>query len=312
MKKTAAAALAAALVLTTSAALAAPVEFDGDVKAHYRWNDVKSGTDTEGGKFTVRLNAKAEIAEHISAYARFATQTLSADHTGADFDTSGGRSNIARLDQYGFIYNNADWNYKIGRQSVAITPAASLISSGAYIGEDMYFLNGVVAKGKLGATSLQLVAGNVDVAGSNSDAVYSVHASYNPAEKWTVGGTLARYNEKGENTRNFWGIDAGYTIGKASFLVDYLNSNSSSDDAARVLGVDYAFDAKNTFSVYNHRTEGNGHIMTDWDHNEKGFYYIYNYDFDKATSLTLMYKDNENLDGTGDYNSFRTTVTYKF
>lgn len=314
MKKTAAAALAAALVLTTSAALAAPVEFDGEVKYQYRWQTYENfpdNRDKDAGISTIRLNAKMELDKHVSAYARFAAQTLSGDRIGADFAKES--ASIATIDQYGFIYNNADWNYKIGRQGATISPAgATLLSSGAYIGEDIYFLNGVVANGKSGVTSLQLVAGNVDVDGSNSDAVYSVHASYNPAENWTVGGTLARYNEKGTSNRNFWGIDAAYTAGKASFLVDYLNSNSSSDDAARVFGVDYAFDGKNTFSVYNHKTEGNADIMTDWDSGEKGFYYIYNHKFDDTTSLTLMYKDNEVINSPEKYDSLRATVAYKF
>lgn len=316
MKKTAAAALAAALVLTTSAAIAAPVEFDGEVKYQYRWQTYDVSPDADGGIASIRLNAKMELDKKVSVYARFAAQTLSGDRIGADFDKDS--ASIATIDQYGFIYDNADWNYKIGRQGFAISSAgATLLSSGAYIGEDLYFLNGVVATGKSGVTSLQLVAGNLDsYGGSNSDGVYSAHASYSPAENWTVGGTLARANQRAEGTRNFWGIDATYTAGKASFLVDYLNSNSSSDDAARVFGVDYAFDAKNTFSVYNHKTEGNADIMTDWDSNQKGFYYIYNHKFDDTTSFTLMYKDNKHLSyDPGDdteYDSLRATVGYKF
>ncbi|KYZ76690.1 hypothetical protein AXX12_09740 [Anaerosporomusa subterranea] len=311
MKKTAAAAIAAALVLTTSAAFAAPVEFDGDVKAHYRWQTYNYQADEDGGKFTVRLNAKMELDKNLSVYARFAAQTLSGDHIGADFNKSS--NSIATIDQYGFIYNNADWSYKIGRQPVAITAAASLLSSGAYIGEDMDFLNGIVATGKSGVTSLQVVAGGVDhYTGSKDDSVYSIHASYSPAKNWTVGGTLASFNQKAVSDRNFWGLDAAYTTGKASFLVDFLKSNASANDTARVFGVDYAFDDKNTLSVYNHKTEVNADILTDWDKGEKGFYYIYNHNFDKTTSFNLMYKDNKVLNSTDEYDSLRTTVTYKF
>jgi hypothetical protein len=311
MKKTVAAAIAAALVLTTSAALAAPVEFDGEVKQQYRWETYNFDRDKDGGISTIRLNAKMELDKNVSVYARFAAQTLSGDHIGKDFNKDS--SSIATIDQYGFIYNNAGWNYKIGRQSLAITPTASLISSGAYIGENLDFLNGVVATGKSGVTSLQFVAGNVDhVSGSNSDSVYSIHGSYSPAENWTVGGTLAHAKLKVEGDRNFWGVDAAYTAGKASFIVDYLNSNSSSNDAARVFGVDYAFDGKNTLSVYNHKTELNADIFTDWDQDQKGFYYIYNHNFDKTTSFTLLFKDNEYLNSTDDYTSLRATVAYKF
>jgi hypothetical protein len=252
-----------------------------------------------------------ELDKNVSVYARFAAQTLSGDHIGADFSKDS--SSIATIDQYGFIYKNADWSYKIGRQGVAITPAASLISSGAYIGEDVDFLNGVVATGKSGVTSLQFVAGNVDhFTGSNSDSVYSIHGSYSPAANWTVGGTLARFNQKNVSDRNFWGVDAAYTTGKASFLVDFLKSNASADDTARVFGVDYAFDDKNTLSVYNHKTEAAADILTDWDQDQKGFYYIYNHNFDKTTSFTLLYKDNEYLNSNEKYDSLRATVAYKF
>jgi hypothetical protein len=219
MKKTVAAAMAAALVLTASAAFAAPVEFDGDVRAQYRWQTYNNLPDQDGSISTIRLNAKMELDKNVSVYARFAAQTLSGDHIGADFSQTHYGNDVAVIDQYGFIYKNADWSYKIGSQGVAITPAATLLSSGAYIGKDMDFLNGVVATGKSGVTSLQIVAGNVDhYSGSTNDSVYSIHGSYSPAANWTVGGTLARANQKNEGDRNFWGIDAAYTIGKASFI----------------------------------------------------------------------------------------------
>ncbi|MDU4960230.1 MAG: hypothetical protein E6X17_06165 [Sporomusaceae bacterium] len=312
MKKTTAACVAA-LLLTSGAALAAPVEFDGDIKAHYRWQTYNYQPDQEGGKFTVRLNAKTALDEHVTAYARFAAQTLTGAKIGADFNTDRYGSDVATIDQYGFIYDNAGWSYKIGRQDLAITPTAALVSSGSYIGKDVDFLNGVVATGTSGVTDLQLVAGNLDHSReSNSDALYSVHGSYSPAENWTVGGTLARFVEKNASDRNFWGVDVAYASGKANFIIDYLNSNSSSDDTARVIGVDYAFDDKNTLSVYNHKTESLADVLTDWDSGEKGFYYIYNHNFDSTTSFNLLYKDNEVLNSSDKYTSLRTTVTYKF
>lgn len=310
MKKTVAAALAAALVFTTSAVFAAPVEFSGDVKAHYRWNTVTPGDNPEAGKFTFRLNAKMEIDNNVSAYARFAAQTLTADHTGKDFNDSD--NSIATLDQYGFIVTNGDWSYKIGRQGASITPTASLFSSEGYIGKDVSFLNGVVATGKSGVTSIQVVVGNQDLASGNNNRVYSVHGSYSPAKNWTVGGTLAIYEPKGAADSKYWGVDVAYTAGKASFIADYLKSDANANDTAHVIGVDYAFDEKNTVSVYAHKTEGASNIFTDWDPAEKGYYYSYNHNFDKTTSFNLFYKDNKAIDGTSENTSLRTTVTYKF
>lgn len=314
MKKVAAAALAAALVLTTSAVFAAPVEFNGDVKAHYRWNTNSADTDLEGGKFQIRLNAKMALDENVDVYARFAAQTLTADRTGGDFASAGPKdANIARLDQYGLILKNGDWNYKVGRQGVSITPTALLYSSEGYIGEDMSLLKGVVATGKSGETSLQVVVGNNDITGNDDkNHVYAVHGSVSPAQNWTVGATVAKYQPEANADSKYWGVDASYAMGKATLLVDYLKSDADTRNSAYVAGVDYAFDEKNSVSIYAHKTNENSHIATDWDSGQKGFYYSYNYNFDKATSFNLFYKDNKDIYNGDENTSLRTTVTYKF
>jgi hypothetical protein len=152
-----------------------------------------------------------------------------------------------------------------------------------------HFLDGVVATGKSGVTSLQVVAGKSNQ--STEDKVYSLHASYNPAKAWTVGGTVAKSNSDVRNDRNYWGTDVQYATGKANFVADYLKSDEDTNNDALVIGVSYAFDNKNTLSAYSHNTGSNSNIATDWDNGQKGAYYIYNHTFDKTTALNLLYKE---------------------
>lgn len=177
----------------------------------------------------------------------------------------------------------------------------------------MAFFDGVVATGKSGVTSLQVVAGKSDQA--TNDKVYSIHASYNPAKAWTVGGTVAKSNSDSSTgfDKNYWGTDVQYTTGKANFVADYLKSDADTNNDALVLGVSYAFDNKNTLSAYSHNTGSNSNIATDWDNGQKGAYYIYNHTFDKTTALNLLYRNNIATEpGVNDNTSFRATVSYKF
>jgi len=312
MKKMVTAALAAAMVLTTGVAFAAPVEFDGQVKVQYRAQTKEANPDTTGGIYSFRLNAKTALSNNVDLFARFAAQSLSGDHIGNDFSMDRYGTNVAVIDQYGFILKDGGFQYKVGRQGLSISPTALLYSSESYIGEDVAFFDGVVATGKSGVTSLQVVAGKSNQ--SNEDKVYSIHGSYSPAKAWTVGGTVAKSNSDVRNDRTYWGTDVQYATGKANFVADYLKSDEDTNNDALVIGVSYAFDNKNTLSAYSHRTGSNSHIYTDWDPGEKGAYYIYNHSFDKTTALNLLYKDNtknEAIDGATN-TSFRATVSYKF
>lgn len=309
MKKIITTALAAAMVLTTGVAFAAPVEFDSQIKTQYRSNTKDTVADTQGGIFSFRLNAKTALNKNVDLFARFAAQTLSGDKIGADF--SDGTNGIATIDQYGLIVKGKDFNYKLGRQGVSITPTALLYSSESYIGENVSFLDGLVVDGKSGVTSLQFVAGKRNV--DTKDKVYSIHGSYSPAKNWTIGGTIAKSNPNDNNDRNYWGTDVQYTTGKANFVADYLKSDADTNNDALVLGVTYAFDNKNTLSAYSHNTGSKSNIATDWDNGQKGAYYIYNHTFDKATSLNLLYRSNIATESSEkDNTSFRATVAYKF
>lgn len=311
-KKVLTAAVAAMLVLTTGVVMANPVEIDGSASFRYR-ADSNNGVEDNGNITRVTINAKSEIAKNLSVYARFAAEGLSNRAIGKDFAAD--KDFIGEIDQYGFLYNNAGFNYKIGQQAPVIGGLGLLYDASGYLGnKDMGVADGVNITGKTGVTSIDFLAAQENNSGNEDGKIYSVRAAYNPTKALTLGATLAQYKETGSDT-NFYSADASYTYGKATYSAAYAKSNANDENKAYALGVSYAPDAKNTVWVYNYKVEENGNIadMTTFDSNMKGFYYGADHSFTKDTALHLFYTDRDTLTGTKTNNtSFRATVSYNF
>ncbi|MCX7780716.1 MAG: porin, partial [Negativicutes bacterium] len=293
MKKTIAAALTAMMLMTGSAFAAEFPNFDfnGDVKFHYRWETKDAAADTEGGKVWFRLNAKTALTDNIDAYARLSSQSLTGDHIGADFDKSYAKYSVDGLtviDRYGIVVKGKGWNYNIGRQGATVGGTALLYSTEGYTGINMGAVDGLTVTGKSGVTSIQFVAGEEWKAGSSDNKLYAVRGSYSPAKDWTVGATYGKYNYAGATKdTNHYAVDFAYNVGKAGFFGEYTKSSADAQDTAYDLGVTYAFDAKNSAYVIAHKTEANGDMggWTDFDNNEKGFYYGFDHKVDKNKTL---------------------------
>lgn len=314
MKKALLLATAAATVLSSSVALANPVELDGKIAYQYRSNTNEETGDKTGNKFTFTLNTLTKLDQHFDLYARIAAQHVTQLGFAADFadkskHTEGG------IDQYGFIYKNAGVDYKIGRQAVTLGETALLYNTAPNIGQNK-FADGVTITTKTGVTDLKVVAVQEDNIGDNDNKLFAVQASYAPAKNWKVGGVLAKYDYKDstEKDTNHWALNAGYTLGKAGLVGEYTQSSADNDNKAYAAGVTYDFDGVNSAYVYAHRTEEQGDIgqMTDFDPGDKGMYYGFDHKINKDTTLSLFYKDNENVKSGKDNTSFRTTLTYKF
>lgn len=307
-KKVLTAAVAAMITLTTGVVMANPVEIDGSASFRYRDDGYKGNGNIT--RFT--LNAKSEIAPNLSVYARFAAEGLSNRAIGKDFADN--KDFIGEIDQYGFLYNNAGFNYKIGQQAPVIGGLGLLYDASGYLGnKDMGVVDGVNIKGKSGITSIDFLAAQENNSGNEDGKIYSVRASYNPTKALTLGATLAQYKETASDT-NFYAADASYAYGKATYAGSYAKSNADAENKGYALGVSYAPDAKNTVWVYNYKVEENGNIadMTTFDSGKKGFYYGADHSFTKDTALHLFYTDRQKLsDGVKD-TSFRATVSYNF
>ncbi|MGI6092262.1 MAG: hypothetical protein ACOYD5_04590 [Negativicutes bacterium] len=310
-KRLLAAALAASLTLSMGAVMAAPVDFDGSATLHYRWNDSESEASDESAKGTFLLNAKTALNENTDLYARFATQRIHAGDSSADFKTTHYGDTVTTIDRYGVVLKGDNSTFNIGRQGATIGATGLLYSTEGYLGSYMGSIDGLNASAKVGATDLGLIAGKEN---GTDNKVYGLHASFSPAEAWTLGGTLAKYDIEGSDARNYWALDAAYNHGKAGYFAEFAKSDVNDANKAFVLGTSYALDEKNSLSAIYSKVEANGDMgaWTDFDPNGKGMYYSFNHKINEDTTLNVFYKDMKTVDTNESYNSFRTTVSYKF
>lgn len=310
-KRLLAAALAASLTLSMGAAMAAPVDFDGSATLHYRWDDSDANGREESAKGTFLLNAKTALNENTDLYARFATQRIHAGDGSADFKTSHYGDTVTTVDRYGVIIKGDNSSFNIGRQGATIGATGLLYSTEGYLGSYMGSIDGLNAVAKVGATDLGLIAGKEN---GTDNKVYGLHASFSPAEAWTLGGTLAKYDKDGADTSNYWAVDAAYNHGKAGYFAEFAKSDADSKNKAIALGTSYAFDDKNSFSAIYSKVEANGDMggWTDFDAHGKGMYYSFNHKITEDTTFNVFYKDMKDTNSNEAYNSFRTTVSYKF
>lgn len=330
-KKALCAALAAAFVLTTAGTVFAdPIEFSGKIAYQHRENtfDDPNKPDQTGNRWQFILNGTApEFAKNIDLYFRIAGETFNGTAGSLqDFENfpgqESGTTSVFALDQAGFNYKNAGWNYKVGRQSSFIGATGIIYDDTAGIGKHI-FGDGITITGKTGATDIKVSAVESDFYGSNPK-IYSAAASYNASKNLTVGGTFARLTDakfmNGGEDLNFWAVNASYNISpKVNVYGEYVKSNADIDDKGYAFGGSYGFDKKNTLWTVYSRVEDNANITsptgieaTTFDDGGKGMYYGFDHQFDKTTSLSFFYKDMENIKTGLSQTSFRTTVSYKF
>lgn len=331
-KKALTAALAAAFVLTTAGTVFANgVEFDGSVNFQFRQNTADGpAADESGNRLQLILNGTApEFGKNIDLYFRIAGERTSGIKNWRDIEVAGNdkdKFNVFALDQFGFDYKNAGWNYKIGRQSSFIGATGLIYDDTGAFGRHT-FGDGITATGKTGAVDVKVSAvrfdfnNDPDDGSKNDTKLYTGAVSYKPSKDLTVGSTFARVNFNEGDNLNIWAVNAGYDISsKLNVYGEYAKSNADDNNKAYAFGGSYGLDSKNTLWAVYSRVEGQSTFesqpykrqSTTFDIGGKGMYYGFNHTFDKTTSLSLFYKDMEDVKTGEGYTSFRTTVNYKF
>lgn len=325
-KKALAAALAAAFVLTTAGTVFANgVEFDGSVNFQYRKNTKDAESDKTGNRTQFILNGTApEFGKNIDLYFRVAGERTTGIADWRDFEVTSDTStdyNVFALDQFGFDYKNAGWAYKLGRQSSFIGGTGLVYDDTGAFGRHI-FGDGITINGQTGAVDVKVSAVKFDFYDNNNPKLYSVAGSYKASQDLTVGGTFAKINDFNKVAdKNIWTVNAAYDLtDKVNLFGEYGKSNADQNDKAYAFGGAYSFDKKNSFNAIYSRVESNFTMessptfnqSTTYDIGGKGMYYGFSHQFDKATSLSLFYKDMETISKGVGYTSFRTTVNYKF
>lgn len=316
-KRLLAAAIAATITLSAGAAFANQVELDGSASYQFRKDTADYQQDTTGGKFTAVINGKTNVGKNLDLYARLGAQTTSEEGIR---DFSKYDDSDAAIDQFGFLYNNAGLNYKLGRQDATIGATALLYNNNFKVGHNV-FVDGISVSGETGVTSINAILAKEDNRGDDNK-ISSLHASFSPAANVTLGATLAKYDYANAAVKdtNHFAVNAAYNFGKATAFAEYTKSDLDNDNKAYDLGVIYNLDEKNKAGIAYARVEKNGDMngMTDFDNNQKSVYYTFNHKVNDNSSVALYYKDGKLIEDAGsakagDKNSsFRATVNYNF
>lgn len=330
VKKTMIIALVAAFVLSIAgSAFAAPLTFDGQASVQYREDTAKSvagENDAHNTIYKLVINGKGEsFIPNTDFYFRIgAVRVTNSDPnvSGGDFNKElFGTSHMA-IDQFGFIYKNAGWNYKLGRQDAVVGATGLLFDNTANIGR-YKFVDGLIVSGKAGVADIVLAGVQADSrhdAGVEEPRVYVAAANFALTKDFKLGATFAKVANAGNDAnKNIWAVNTSYAFGKATFAAEYakadVNVVGTEYDKAYDYGISYNFDSKNSVSVTAFKVEDNADVLgaTTFDCGYKGMYYGFNHKFDKTTSLDFFYKDVERVTNHSMKNtSFRTTVSYKF
>ncbi|WP_346356111.1 hypothetical protein [Azotosporobacter soli] len=306
------------LGLTFSAfpiAQAAPLTLNGDVSVSYE-KDTAADAASSGSRYTLRLKGESELGSGWSLYGRVTAQYANNPSFG-DYNLAaygGEQKSVFSFDQFGLIHKNEQFVYKIGRQDAAVGKTALLYSrADSNIGKRT-FVDGLSLSGTTGKTEIAALLAQEDNVGADDNRVYALRGGYNATDKLNFGLTLARYQDKVNESTNHWAVDGSYTFGKSSLTAEYTKSSSASENKAFALVFNYNFDDKTTLSLTKFRVESNGDMgkQSDFDNNNSGIYYGVAHKLNKAETLELVYKDQKSLNDGQKNSKFEATLTHSF
>lgn len=295
---------------------ASPINLTGDVSVKYEHDTAEIDPDVSGTTYHFRLNAEQDLGSGWSLYARlgaqYATNPLLSDY---NLDAYGSnKKSVVALDNFGVNYKNEKWAYKLGRQDAAVGKAALLYSrSDSNVGK-RNFVDGITASGTIGAAEVSALFAQEDNVGGQDSKIYAIRTGYNLSERFNWGLTMGRYQDSANASTNHWAIDGTYKIGKNTFSVEYTQSSNSTENKAYAAVWNYGFDDKTAIEVTNFRVETNGDMgkQSDFDNDNKGFYYGINHKLNDAESLELVYKDQKTISNGEKNTKLEATFSHSF
>ncbi len=317
MKKGIAVLVAGMIVAGAPAVYAEPVKITGEVTVKYERDTVDGDPAVSGTMSTFKLNFEKDLTPNLSLYARLAGQRATQPAL-ADFNTAAYSENtqgVAAFDQFGFIVKSGELSFKLGRQGVAIGTEALLYKrDDDGVGKHV-FVDGLTVDGKVGAVDLSAYGAREDnEAGNPRGKIYAIRAGYSPVEKLNFGLTLGRYQNEAAGDTNHWAVDGTYEMGKSSLAAQYTKSSADIDNKGYVMNYTYDFDGKTAASLIAFRMEANGAMggQSEFDGDNKGFYYALTHKLSEAANLELVYKDQKQIsDGTKNA-KFEAVMSYTF
>ncbi|MDD4601773.1 hypothetical protein SDC9_11485 [bioreactor metagenome] len=303
-------------LFAATAAFAAPVNLNGETSVKYVHEDFEGESSQTGMVYTLKLMAEAELNKNLSVYTRLGAQRTRQNQVGSDFnpDAYSNKRSVLELDQYGFIFNDNDWVYKLGRQDATVGATALLYSrSDSNIGKHN-FVDGFSMSGTAGVLDMNALLAREDNVGHDKSRVYALHTGYTISDNMNVGLTLGRFHGSTVPSTNHWAVDGTYQLGRNSWTAEFANSSSSSDNKAYAVAWNYDVDDKTAVSVTGFRVEANGDMggQTDFENDSRGVHYAIAHSLKDDTVLELVVKDEKNLTSRANNKTYEITLGYSF
>ncbi|GMA98315.1 hypothetical protein [Pelosinus sp. IPA-1] len=316
MKKVIAVTLASLSVSLTSVAFAAPAELSGDVSVKLARETAEGSPNISGGIYTFKLKGETDLGAGWSLYGRLGGQYASKPSLG-DFngDTYGAeKKGVIAFDQFGVNYKKDQVVYKLGRQDATVGAMALLYSrSDSNIGKNV-FVDGLSASGKVGVVDVSALFAKEDNIGSEDNKIYAIRTGFKANEDLSWGVTLGRYQYNGGESTNHWAADGTYKFGKNSVTAEFAKSSSNVDNKAYAASFNYGFNDKTAAYITNFRVETNGDMggQSDFDNDNKGFYYGVTHKLSENQELELVYKDQKQISNGQHNTKVEATFTHSF
>ncbi|MBP2625795.1 MAG: hypothetical protein H6Q68_506 [Firmicutes bacterium] len=303
-------------IYMTPVAFAESAKLTGDISVKYERDTADGSPNIFGTMSTFKLKAEKDLGAGWSLYARlgaqYATQPTLADY---NLDAYGeDKKSVVALDQWGVTYNSGQLIYKIGRQDVSVGTTALLYSrSDGNIGTKT-FADGLTAVGTIGAAEIATLLVKEDNAGIQDNKIYAIRVGYNRAANLNYGLTLGRYQDSINGSTNHWAVDGKYKFGSNSLTAEYTKSSSSTDNKGYVATWDYSFNDKTEAYITGFKVETNGDMgkQSDFDNDNRGFYYGITHKLSDTDILEFVYKNQKNISSGQNNNKFEATISREF
>lgn len=317
MKKGIAMLLAGLSLFAAPAAHAEDVKITGEVTVKYERDTAQSDPAVSGTMSTLKLNFEKELGSGLSLYTRLGAQYATQPAL-ADFNTAAYAENtrsVAALDQFGLIYKAGGLTYKLGRQDMTIGTEDLLYKRNDEKVGKHALVDGLTVTGQVGAVEVSAYAVREDnEAGNPRGKIYAVRTGYSPTEKLNWGLTLGRYQNEAAGSTNHWAVDGKYGFDKHSFAAQYTKSSRSVDNKGYVLNWTYDFNGTTALSLIAFRMEAAGSIggQSEFDSDNKGFYYTLTHKVSEAANLEVVYKDQQQISDGKNNAKFEAKMSYTF
>jgi hypothetical protein len=317
MKKVVAVLVAGVSLFVAPVALAADaVKLTGDVSLKVEHDTAAGSPSVSGTMYTLKLKDESELGNGWALYARLGAQYATQPAL-ADFNTEAypaGKKTVAALDQLGLTYKSDGFTYKIGRQAAAVGTTSLLYSRPETNIGKKAFVDGLTASGAIGVVDIAALLAQEDNPGQQDNRLYAVRAGYNPTDNLNWGLTLGRYQDGVSGGTNHYALDGTYKLSKSTLTGEYTKSNSSVDNKAYAVTVNYGFDDRTNIYITGFRVETNGDMgrQSDFDNDNKGIYYGTTHKLSENNLLEMIYKNQKTISGNQKNTKFEATYTYSF